>query len=251
MLKVSIITTTYNSQSTISDCMDSISCQTYKNIEHIIIDGGSNDRTLEIINRKKITNSKVVSENDNGPYDAFNKGLKMVTGDIIGFVHSDDYLAKDSVVDSIVSRFNKNDIDSLYGDLDYISKNDKNLVVRRWRPGNYKRINFIFGWMPPHPTIYIKKEIYQKYGLFNISFGTASDYELIIRFFYKYRISSLYLPKTITKMRTGGLSNSSFFNRVMSHLNDWKAWRENKLSIFPFWVILKPIRKIPQFFNFL
>ncbi len=221
--------------------------QNYENIEHIIVDGNSLDNTMKIVYQNKKTISKIISEPDQGPYDAFNKGINASTGDLIGFLHSSDYFIKSDIISKLVYFINENNSDSIYGDLLYI--NSKNKVTRNWVAGNYKKKNFIYGWMPPHPTLFIKTKIYKRLGLFKLNFGTSADYELMLRYLYYNNISCAYLPEKITAMQSGGLSDSGLINRLKAHYNDWRAWIENGNHLFPFWAILKPLRKIKQFFN--
>ena len=248
MVKVSIITVCFNSEKTIRNTIKSVLNQNYPNIEYIIIDGGSQDNTLSTIESYHRSITKIVSEKDNGMYDALNKGIDLSTGDLIGILHSDDIFYSNDVVNNIVKKIKISKTDSIYGDLDYVDEYNLNKVIRKWKSGTYNQRKLLFGWMPPHPTFFIKKEIFNKYGKYDLSFGTASDYELMVRILYKYKISCEYLPNVITKMRMGGLSNMSISNRINAHLQDWRAWKINDISNFPIWVLLKPIRKIPQYF---
>ena len=248
LVKVSIITVCFNSEKTIRNTIKSVLNQNYPNIEYIIIDGGSQDNTLSTIESYHRSITKIVSEKDNGMYDALNKGIDLSTGDLIGILHSDDIFYSNDVVNNIVKKIMISKTDSIYGDLDYVDEYNLNKVIRKWKSGTYNQRKLLFGWMPPHPTFFIKKEIFNKYGKYDLSFGTASDYELIVRLLYKYSITCEYLPKVITKMRIGGLSNLSITNRIKAHLQDWRAWIINDISNFPLWVLLKPIRKIHQYY---
>jgi len=221
--------------------------QNYNNIEYIIVDGESTDSTVNKISNYKNKISKFVSEPDNGIYDAMNKGISLSTGDIIGFVHSDDILVSENTIRDIVHCFGEK-IDSVYGNINYISGSDGK-IIRRWKAGDYIKNKFKQGWMPPHPALYIKKDIYLKYGFFRTDFGSAADYELILRFFYLNNISCRYIQRVVVNMRVGGLSNRSFYNRLVAHWFDWKAWRVNGIARYPVWVFLKPLRKIRQFFG--
>ena len=246
-MKVSIITVCFNSAQTIRYAIESVINQDYLNIEYIIIDGGSTDDTLKIINEYKSDISLLVSEKDHGMYDAINKGIRLSSGDLIGLLHSDDYYPKNNVINQLVNKIQYEQKDSIYCDIDYIDNNNPPKLIRRWISGPYNKKNFKLGWMPPHPTLFIKKKLYEKYGLYNCDWGSAADYELIVRFFYRYNISTVYLPITLVKMRVGGISNRALKNRIVAHIYDWKAWTKNNISIFPFWVILKPLIKIKQF----
>jgi glycosyltransferase involved in cell wall biosynthesis len=246
-MKISIITVCYNSEKTIADCIHSIVEQTYPDIEYIIIDGKSSDNTLNIIHLFKNKISKIISEKDNGIYDAMNKGLSIATGDIVGILNSDDVYADNYVVEEVVNVFKNKNTDSVYGDLVYVSANDINKVTRKWRSAAYKDGMFLEGWMPPHPTFFVKREMYTKYGQFDTSMKSAADYELMLRFLHRYKISTAYLPKVFVKMRAGGVSNASLLNRIKANIEDRKAWRINGLQ--PKWYTLyrKPLSKVFQF----
>jgi len=246
-MKVSIITTTYNSAATITDTIVSVQKQTYPDIEHIIIDGASKDATLEIA---KALDHKgpVISEKDNGIYDAMNKGIQNVTGDIIGILNSDDFYADETVIANVVERFKETGCDAVYGDLVYVDGADTTKVTRRWIAGKYKRKNFLYGWMPPHPTFFVRKEVYDKYGFFNLQLVSAADYELLLRFLYKHAISAAYVPQVLVHMRTGGMSNQSVNNRLRANREDRKAWTLNLLKPRWYTLFLKPLRKVSQFF---
>lgn len=245
---VSIITASYNSALTIRDTLNSIASQDYPHIEHIIIDGLSIDGTLDIVHDFTHVR-KVISEKDKGIYDAMNKGIRESTGDIIGILNSDDFYPNPYIVSRVVGKLEQEKTSSLYGDLVYVSPNDINKRLRTWIAGEFKAKNFLFGWMPPHPTFFVRREIYEKWGTFNTSLRTAADYELMLRLLYKHRITVSYLPQIIVKMRAGGVSNSSISNRIKANKEDSEAWRLNgmKPHIFTSW--LKPLRKISQYIH--
>lgn len=245
-MKISIITAVKNGAETIGDCIDSVRRQTYP-AEHIIIDGVSTDGTKEIIKKHKNSISKIISEPDHGIYDALNKGIKLATGDVIGFLHCDDIYAHEGVLERVVETFQKNNTDSCYGDLLYVNKNDIGKVVRYWKASNYRPEKFKYGWMPPHPTFFVRREIYEKYGRFNLELGSSADYELMLRFLLRYGISTVYIPEVLVKMRVGGISNASLKNRIRANLMDRKAWEINGLKPYPWTLWLKPLRKVSQF----
>ena len=246
-MKVTIITVTYNSEAYILDCINSVGRQDYKNIEHIIVDGLSSDNTIKIIRQNQTTVSKWISEKDNGMYDAINKGIQMATGEIIGILNSDDLLASTDVISSIVKCFENKETNTLYGDLVYVDTKDTNKILRIWKGSSYKRIRFSFGWMPAHPTFYMRKSIMEKYGGYDSLFLTAADFEFMSRLLYKYKVSSFYLPKLIIKMRIGGQSNATLSKRLIANRMDYLAMKKNNI-LFPRLIsILKPLRKIPQF----
>lgn len=246
-LKVSVITACYNSAATIRDTLDSIANQDYPHIEHIIIDGCSHDNTLAIVNEFPHI-ATVISEKDRGIYDAMNKGIALATGDIIGILNSDDFYTSPTVISEVVATMQTAAADSLYADLDYVSSTDKTKVVRSWRAGSYAVRKFYYGWMPPHPTFFVRKYIYERYGTFNLSLRSAADYEIMLRFLVRYDVTTTYLNKTIVQMRAGGQSNASITNRLRANAEDRKAWQINKLRPYLFTTFLKPVRKIHQFF---
>ena len=247
-MKISIITITYNSASTIEETLLSVINQTYSTIEYIIVDGKSTDDTLKIIEKYKNKIAKVVSEKDNGLYDALNKGIEMATGEVIGILHSDDFYIDKYVIQKYADTFLKKGTDAVYSDLYYVDKTNTDKIIRKWKSGDYSENSFINGWMPPHPTFFVKKELYRKLGAFNTDFKSAADYELMLRFIQKNKISISYLPEYCVKMRIGGKSNVSVQNRVNANLEDRRAWEINGLKPRFYTLYLKPFRKILQFF---
>lgn len=247
-MKVSIITACYNSGETIEDTIKSVINQTYSNIEYIIIDGESKDNTLEIVNGYKDRVSKISIGKDDGIYFALNKGLSLATGDIIGFLHSDDFYFNDRVIENVVACFKKNKTESIYGDLVYVDSFDTNKMIRYWKSGKYRRGSFKFGWMPPHPSFFVKREIYEKYGMFNTTLKSAADYEFMLRILHCKNITVSYLKEVLVKMRVGGKSNATIGNRIKANLEDRKAWALNDVNPFWFTLYLKPLRKLKQYF---
>lgn len=247
MKKISIITTVLNGEKTIESCLRSVAGQSV-DVEHIIVDACSTDKTLKIA-RGFSSVTQIISENDRGIYDGLNKGLQLASGDIIGFLHADDFFADSQILKSIVELFSDKDIDSCYGDLLYVDRSNTQRVLRYWKSGEYDCTRFRWGWMPPHPAFFARRELYEKYGGFRLDMGTAADYELMLRFLAKYRATCIYLPRIITKMRAGGQSNISIKNRLMANVNDRRAWRINGLKPYPWTLIFKPLSKIKQFFQ--
>jgi glycosyltransferase involved in cell wall biosynthesis len=248
-MNVSIITAVFNNKSHIADCITSVLNQSYKNIEYIIIDGGSTDGTRDVIKKYDGKISKWISEPDNGIYDALNKGIKLASGDVIGFLHADDVFAHNNIIETIVSEISKRKTDSCYSDLVYVESKNIDKVIRYWKSCPYNDTLFYRGWMPPHPTFFVKKEIYDKYGSFNTHFKIASDYELMLRFLVKYRISTVYIPEVLIKMRMGGTSNRSLRNMFIKTSEDYRAWRINGLERKVYTIPFKNLSKIPQFFK--
>lgn len=245
-MKVSIITATYNSSNTIADTLDSIKNQSYSNIEHIIIDGASIDDTIEII-KNQAPYCTIHSEKDQGIYDAMNKGIAIAKGDIIGILNSDDFYASNDIIEKVVQLFEKENCDAVYGDLIYVDGADLTKVKRHWKAGPYQKNHFLYGWMPPHPTFFVRRAVYEQYGGFNLNLFTAADYELMLRFLYRYGIKVAYLQEVMVKMRTGGASNQSIGNRLLANKGDRLAWKINGLTPYWFTLFAKPIRKISQF----
>jgi len=246
-MKISIITVCYNSEKTIADCITSVVKQSYSDIEYIVIDGKSTDTTMEIIASFGDQIFKVVSEKDKGMYDAINKGIRMASGDIIGVLNSDDYYTDGLVIEDVMSKFNEANADALYADLNYVDQIDTNNVVRYWKSGDYKPNSFLSGWMPPHPTFFIRKEWYLKYGEYSLELVSAADYELMLRMVLKHGARLAYLPRVIVNMRVGGMSNSSLRNRLRANKEDRKAWEMNGLTPKSYTLIFKPMRKIIQY----
>ena len=246
---ISIITVVLNRKDTIECAIKSVLGQSYENIEYIIIDGGSTDGTLEIIKNYKDKIAKFVSGKDKGIFDAMNKGIKMASGDIVGLLNADDFYTTNNVIEKVVKTFQKKNIDCLWGDLVYVGKNNTDKVIRYWKFSEREEGKFKKGWMPPHPTFFVKKEIYEKYGIFNLDFPISADYEIMLRFLEKYKISSCYLPQIFVKMRIGGQSNRSFSNRIKGNIECYKSWKINGLRIHPFAIFLKSLSKIGQYFR--
>lgn len=246
-MKVSIITVCFNSEKTIEDTITSVLSQSYSNIEFIIIDGASKDGTLKIIEKYRDKISVLLSEEDNGIYDAFNKGIKLATGDIVGILNSDDFYIDKQVISKIVNKFKEKEVDAVYADLLFINKNKADKIIRYWKAGEYQHGMFEKGWMPPHPTFFVKREMYKKYGYYKTSLLYSADYELMLRLLHRYKISTAYFPEVIIKMRMGGFGNMSIEAKIQANIEDRKAWRYNGLKPGYFTLLKKPISKISQF----
>lgn len=274
-MKISIVTATYNAAAHLRHCFASLSAQEGcpLPVEHIIVDGGSTDGTLAIIGEYKdsvirdpLSVIRVLSEKDDGLYDALNKGIGMATGDIIGILHADDFYAASNVLQQVAEVFQDPSVDACYGDLVYVGEERgtrnaerENLnksqitdhgspfhIKRYWKSGPYDPRKFYWGWMPPHPTFFVRKSVYEKYGLFNLELGTAADYELMLRFLVKHGIKCACIPEVLVCMRTGGMSNASFLNRLRANRNDRKAWQVCGLQPYLWTLLLKPLRKVLQ-----
>ncbi|MDO3624975.1 glycosyltransferase family 2 protein [Mucilaginibacter sp. BT774] len=236
----------YNAQNTIERCINSVLQQSLKNIQYIIVDGGSTDDTIKIIDKYSTNVDAFISEPDNGIYDAMNKGIALATGDVIGTINADDFFADNDVLYNIAKVFAEQDTAIIYGDLDYIDPNDK--VIRKWRSGKYRKGIFNWGWMPPHPTFYCKRSLFEKLGGYKLDYGSAGDYELMLRFIHQNNINAYYLNKVLIKMVVGGISNKSLGNRVQAMRFDLKAMKNNSIFLPIVTILLKPLRKIAQFF---
>ena len=249
-MTISIITATFNRGHFIESCILSILRQNIKNIEIVIIDGLSTDSTYEklqpLINKNK--NIKFYSESDLGIYDALNKGIEKANGDIIGFVHSDDILYKADILETIVKTLQNSEIDGVYGDLEYVEKIDINKVLRYWKSCPFNNKLLKKGWTPPHPSLYLKKEVYKKHGKFDLNFKISADYDFMLRIFKDNNLRFEYIPRVITRMRKGGVSNKNPYNILIKTLEDYKAIRKNKIGSIGT-LVRKNTSKIKQFFN--
>jgi len=245
-LKISIITVVYNNSKYIESNIDSIRSQDYEDYEHIIIDGGSTDGTADIVRKYSNTNIRFISEPDDGPYDAMNKGIRMAVGNIIGILNADDVYAFNDVLKEVAHTFDHNGVESVYGDLVYTdSSMSKN--IRYWKSGGFYHGIMDKGWMPPHPTFFVKRELYDRLGLFDLSYEISADYELMLRFLHKNRISTHYIPEVLVKMRAGGKSYK-VRNYLIKYREDLRAMNSNKISS-PFQCLLfKNLGKLSQFF---
>jgi len=246
IMLISLITTTFNSSKTISDTIKSVESQSYLSIEHIIIDGLSSDNTLDIVNDFPQV-SKIISEKDRGIYDAMNKGIAAASGEIIGILNSDDVYYDNQVISKVMTAFEDDSVDAVYGDLLYVKQHDLSRITRTWRSGNFKKNKFLFGWMPPHPTFFVRKKVYEEIGDFNLSLHSAADYEFMLRALFRYSYQPYYMPEVLVKMRTGGRSNATIKHRLRANAEDRKAWDINGLKPYIFTIALKPLRKIFQF----
>jgi glycosyltransferase involved in cell wall biosynthesis len=247
-MKISIITATYNSAATVRDTLQCVAGQSHREVEHLVIDGVSKDNTLDIVKEFPHV-ARVVSEKDKGIYDAMNKGVQMASGEVIGILNSDDFYTSDKVLEKVAAAFADPAVDAVYGDLQYVKQDDTSKVIRTWKAGRYKKKYFHYGWMPPHPTFFVRSNLYRKAGLFNTSLRSAADYELMLRMMVKYDANVQYIPEVLVKMRDGGLSNATLGNRLRANREDREAWRLNGLKPYFFTRWLKPLRKVFQFIN--
>ena len=244
--KISIITAVYNNVHTIANSIDSTLNQSYPNIELVVVDGGSTDGTLELLKSYGDKIHTLISEPDNGIYDALNKGIHNATGDIVGFMHSDDEFQDSDVLNRVAKAFKKHKVDSIYGDLLYVNREDTSQVIRYWKSGEYCRTRLSQGWMPPHPTFYMKRIYYQQFGGFDLQYKIAADYDSLLRYLGRHNISTHYIPEVLVRMRVGGASNRSIKNIILKSQEDYRALKINevggKRALF-----MKNVSKIPQF----
>ena len=249
MLKLTIITATYNSARTLQPCMRSVLGQDYPNLEYLLVDGGSSDGTVELIQdyADKHPCIRWASEPDRGLYDALNKGIRKAEGEVLGFVHSDDFLASPGILSALVAALSKAQADGVYGDLQYISAGQEERVIRRWKSRAFHARLLQKGWMPAHPTFFLRRHVYEKHGGFDLDFRIAADYDFMLRVLKDPSLTFTYLPRVVTKMRVGGNSNGSLRNILNKSQEDYRAMKKNGLS-FPLGALLaKNLSKIPQF----
>ena len=248
-ITVSIITAVHNNKKFIEDAIKSVLEQTCPQIEYIVVDGNSTDGTLDIIKKYEGKISKWISEPDNGTYEALNKGIKLATGDVVGFLHSDDLFASNMVIEKVAGKFLSGNVNAVYSDLVYITKNNGDKIARYWKAGEYKRKSLRFGWMPPHPTLFVKKEGYDNCGLFNTGLRIAADYDMMLRLLTYCADKISYIDETLVKMRLGGASNRSLKNMIIKSREDYIALSNNGFPLPLLTLFLKNIRKLNQFFN--
>lgn len=240
--KISIITVVWNNVSTIKDAIDSVLSQTYENIEYIVVDGASRDGTVEIVQSYGDRITKFISEKDNGLYDAMNKGISLATGDIVGILNSDDFYIDKHVIEKVVKEFEENDIDSVYADLVFVKPDKLEKVVRYYDSSHFSPEKFAYGWMPAHPTFFVKRECYGKHGVFKTDYKIAADYELLTRFLAKNKVSYSYIKEPILKMRMGGASTSGVKSNYILNKEIIRACKEN--DIYTNWVMV--LSKYPK-----
>ena len=255
-MKISIITATYNSEESIADTQCSLAEQGFprEQIEWIVVDGASSDCTIEKIKEGEFQPDKLVSERDTGIYDALNKGVRMATGDVIGFLHADDFLASPNILSRIVCALESSGAEALYGDLQYVRPLETGGfgVVRHWKSGIYHRRNLSRGWMPPHPTLYLKRGVFERARMkngeyFDTSYSCAADYDFMVRILGKYAVEPTYLRVVLVKMRIGGVSNRSIRHMIQKSKEDWAVIRKNRIGHIHT-LVWKNMGKLGQFF---
>ena len=231
-MKISIITVVWNNVKTIKDTIDSVLSQTYKNIEYIVIDGGSTDGTLSLLESRRDQLSALVSEPDEGIYDAMNKGIKLAKGDVIGFLNSDDFYLNDKVISKVASEFERDIfLDASYANLIYVDQTNTSKIIRYFKTGEFKQGLFLKGWCPAHPTFFVRKSVYERNGNFDLNYHFASDVELMMRFLEIHKIKSLYIPEVMVKMRMGGVSNRNLKNIWLANKEIINSFHKNGLQV--------------------
>jgi glycosyltransferase involved in cell wall biosynthesis len=245
-MKVSIITAVYNRENCIASAMRSVQNQSYPDIEHVIQDGGSKDGTLKIVKALSNSATRLSTQDDNGIYDGINRGIDRATGEIIGVMHSDDQYANNEVVKKVVECFKTTSVDGVYGDLEYVAERDINKVVRYWRAGTCSVQSLKNGWMPPHPTLFLRKSVYEQFGKYDTSYGISADYDAMLRFIWRENIKFTYLPEVLIKMRLGGVSNKSVQHIFQKSKEDYFILKKNNIGGIKT-LLFKNLRKLKQF----
>lgn len=245
-MKISVVTAVYNRVGTISDAIESVQSQTHPRIEHIIQDGGSTDGTVEVIQRLSNENTNLQTIKDSGIYDGINRGIARASGEVIGLMHSDDFFAHQHVIELVHAAFENRQVDGTYGDLQYVSSSDSNRVIRHWRSGDYEPRKLRRGWMPPHPTLYLRREVFERWGFYDTEFRISADYDAMLRYLITGGIRLKYIPEVLVKMRVGGESNRSLGHILRKSSEDLKAIRRNQVGGIGT-LAMKNLSKIRQF----
>jgi len=245
-MKISLVTAVYNRQTTLAAALSSAGSQSHGHIEHLIQDGGSTDGSLDVIAALQHSRMRVVSQRDGGIYDALNRGIARSTGDVVGFLHSDDVLAHDGVLARVADALADPTIDGIYGDLDYVAADDTSRIIRRWRSCGYDPALLKWGWMPPHPTLYLRRRVYDQLGTYDTSFRIAADYEAMLRYLVRGKIRLAYIPEVMVKMRVGGESNRSLGRIMTKSTEDLRAIRRHGVGGIAT-LVAKNLRKLTQF----
>lgn len=248
-MKISVVTVVYNRAGTISDTIQSVASQRHRDIEHIIVDGGSTDGTVDILRRNSDKFTKFISEPDRGSGDAMNKGIRMASGNVIGFLNSDDVYAYSTVLDEIAEVFADPDVQACYADLLYTDPVDLRKIVRFWKSRPYAEGLFEKGWMPASPTFYVRRAVYERLGGFDLAYPNQLDFELALRFLHVHKIKSVYVPKIWVRMRTGGVSNNSLMRILWDNRESYRACRKHGLAVSPLFILRKILSRVPQYFR--
>jgi glycosyltransferase len=245
-MKFSIITAVYRAEKTVSQAIESVAVQSYRNLEHIVVEGCSPDGSLAAIRKASHARMVVISEPDRGIYDALNKGIERASGDIVGCMHADDSFTHERVLERIAAAFADPAIEAVYGDLDYVSKDDTSSVIRHWQAGPFERRKLTLGWMPPHPTLYVRRHVFERYGAYDVGFRVAADYEFVLRYFSQTLCQPGYIPEVLVKMRVGGESNRNLAKVLLKMREDYRALRRYRVGGL-ITLAAKTATKLPQF----
>ena len=245
-MKISVITAVYNSEATIGEAIASVAVQTHPDVEHLVVEGKSKDGSLAAIQRASHDRMRLISEPDKGIYDALNKGVRDATGDVLGFIHSDDFLAHERVLSRIVTAFEDPAVEAVFSDLDYVAQADTSRVIRHWSTGPFHPRRLKYGWMPAHPTLYLRREVYIRHGEYDINFGISADYDFMLRYFSQATGKSVYIPEVLYKMRVGGVSNRNWAKIRQKMEEDMLAIRRNRVGGLHT-LAFKNLSKVSQF----
>lgn len=246
---ITVVTAVYNGIASIAECLDSVAGQDFKDVEQVVLDAQSTDGTTELIRAHAGPHVRHVCERDRGLYDALNKGIKLANHDVIGLLHADDVYADSHVLSRVAYAFRADPtLEGVYGDLVYVSAHEPHDIVRYWRAGEYHRGLFFRGWMPPHPTLFLRRSVYERVGGFRTDLNIAADYEFVLRALHIHDVKVAYIPEVFTRMRLGGMSNRSLVNVARKTQQDLEAWKLNGQALFGFGAVaLKNVTKLPQF----
>ena len=229
-LKISVVTAVYNGEATVGHAIASVASQTYPHVEHIIVDGKSSDGTMAAIEAAKHDRMRVISEPDKGIYDALNKGIGLATGDVVGFLHSDDFLAHPDALAEFAKPFSDPEVEAVFSDLHYVAKDDGDRVIRHWATGPFSPAKLRRGWMPAHPTLFVRREVYERHGVYDTGYRSAADYDFILRYFSQLKGRTVYIPQVLYKMRVGGVSNRDLKRILLKSREDLRALRHNRVG---------------------
>ena len=247
-MKITVVTVCANSAAYIADTIRSVDSQSWTDVEHVVVDGASRDGTLRILAAHAQTWRRVLSEVDDGPYDAMNKGIRLASGDVIGFLNSDDFYAHQGVLERVADVMSDPQIDACYADLVYVDPMNTERIARYWKSRRYECGLCQKGWMPAHPTFFVRRSVYDQFGGFDVEFRRQADFELTLRLLEVHRIRSVYVPEVWVKMRTGGLSNSSVAGIIRGNIEAYRACKKNGYRVTPIFILRKVLSRVPQFF---
>ncbi|SFS01653.1 glycosyltransferase family 2 protein [Yoonia litorea] len=245
-MKISVITAVLNGEATLPEMLDSLAVQTHTDIEHIVQDGASQDGTIAVVKQKCVFQTRIASAPDSGIYQAINRGIQRATGDVVGLLHSDDVLADRDVLSEVATALADSDYDGIYGDIEYVSRSDPSRVIRRWRAGVYNTLALRRGWMPPHPTLYLRREVFERAGLYDTSYRISGDYDAVLRFLTSGQLRLAYLPRVMVRMKMGGVSNRSLGHMLRKSREDYRAIKRHRVGGIGT-LVAKNVSKIGQF----